>query len=311
MKKDFNMKNIQNLKKNLVLFLIFALCASFCLAQTSSNYLPKIDVDSARKNYAKKITITPMDGVTISDGLIVLEPKKEETSYTISGYFNGQIENRTKNTEIKLKNAFIENNSGKPALYAQSKVILSTVKDTINYVVSDYVVSDGVPASNSSEKVSFGQSPAKSGAVHCKKNLVLGGSGILYVIGGVYHAVKADDVKIKGSGIFYLRGTEKGSCINCHSLAVEKDKSFKAYFLASKNGIKADSTISIASGNFYFYDNGTAMKTDTVDENSDENSDKNRNENHGITIYDGKFVLRGNDALYETDKNEFKSRVKF
>ncbi|MCR5698079.1 MAG: carbohydrate-binding domain-containing protein [Treponemataceae bacterium] len=263
------------------IFLAF-LCASVCFAE---GYGMKIDVDGARKRYQSKVSVSPMDsGVKIEEGKIILQAKNEDFIYTISGYFNGQIINKTKNTEIKLKNAFIENTDGLSAIYGEAKTKVSSVQDSVNYVVSS------------------GKDQSKSGALHCKKNLVLGGSGSLYVVGEVYHAVKADDVKIKGSGTFYFKGTSKGSGINCQSFTVEKDKTFKAYFLNSKNGIKADSTINIASGSFSFQNNETALKTDLTEESPDLP--------HSIILAGGEFFSTGNGTFYETEKGAFKARPK-
>ena len=51
----------------------------------------------------------------------------------------------------------------------------------------------------------------------------------------------------------------------------------------AKNGIKADRTIKIGSGNFHLYNNGTALKTD-----SDEKSPR---QVQAITLSGGKFYL--------------------
>ena len=267
------------MRKNVV-FLAMCLVAGICFSQ---NQRIKIDFAGVKGQYGA-VSVSPMDGgVTMSGNRIVLAPKKEEVTYTISGYFDGQIVNKTKNTVIKLKGAYLENTSGEAALYGEAKTEVSTSKGTVNYIVSP------------------GYSHPKAAAVQCKKNIVFGGSGTLYVV-GPYHGAKGDDVKIKGSGVFYFQGTEKGSGINCRSLVVEKDKNFTAYFLNSKNGIKADNTISIASGTFCFYDNGTAFKTDT--------SQDDPKEKHGILVVGGTIRTHGNKNLYATEKDSFKSRVK-
>ncbi len=229
----------------------------------------------AQKNPPKsssfgKISVSPMDFVSISDSKIEIAPKKEDCVYTISGYFDGQIVIRTKNTVLKMKGAYLENSSGEPAVFCEAKAEISTSKGTQNVI-------------------SCGEGGGKTGALHSKKNLVLGGSGTLFVTGGAQHGVKADDVKIKGSGEFFIQGTKKGSALNCRSLAVEKGKTFKAYFLNSKNGIKADQTISIGSG-----------KTDTKDEDS--------SVPHSIVISGGAVHTKNNGRLYESDS--FKSRPK-
>ena len=230
--------------------------------------IPKISIETegARENFGEKIVITPMDdSVKISRGKITLTPDKENTVYTVSGYFNGQIESNTKNTVIKLQNAWLENTSGKPAIRANAKTEVSSVKDSTNYIISR------------------GRSFLKTAALLSKRGLVLGGSGTLYIKGKICHAVEAEDVKIKGSGFFYLEGTKRGSALTCENLTVENDKSFTAYFLNAKNGIKADRTIKIGSGNFHLYNNGTALKTD-----SDEKSPR---QVQAITLSGGKFYL--------------------
>ena len=203
-------------------------------------------------------------------------PKREKTEYVISGYFNGQIVNKTKNTIIKLNNAYLEASHGEPAIFGEVKTEISSVKGSQNYIIS------------------HGTIVAKTGAIHCKKNLEVGGSGTIYIKGDVYHAIKADDVKLKGSGILYAQGTKKGSAINCHSLIVEKDKTFSAYL------INADNSISIDSGTLHLYDNNIALKTDTVEDTP--------GESHSITLSGGSIYSRGNTTLYETDRNAFSSK---
>ena len=228
------------------------------------------------------MTVYPNDKtVTITKDKIILAPKKEGVEYTISGYFLGQIVNKTKNTCIKFNRAFIENNSGEAAVYGEAKTEISTFANTENYVVSN------------------GKNSAKVAAILCKKNLELGGSGTLFAIGDVYHAVKADDVKIKGSGTFYLQGTKEGSAINCENLLSEKNKTFSAYLINSKNGVKADFTIKIASGNFYLYNNKNGFKTDT-------RKDDPKNP-HGITLSGGTITTEGNEIFYKTDEKAYKA----
>ena len=264
------------MKKN-VLFIPVIFLTAGLFAQKMT-----LDVASAKKSFGTAITIAPMDStVTVTKDKITIAPKKEDVTYTISGYFNGQIVNKTKNTVLKLKDAYLENTSGAAAIYGEAKTEVSTTSGTVNYVVSS------------------GTADAKNAAIQFKKNLVLGGSGTLTVKVDVYHAVKADDVKIKGSGAFYLQGTDKGSGLNCHSLTVEKGKTFSAYFLNSKNAVKADNTILIQSGNFYLYDNETAFKTDTKKEDP-----KNP---HSITLSGGVFHTSGNKNFYETEKKAYKA----
>lgn len=243
-----------------------------------------IDYESKRNLYGDFVII-PMDKtVTVTDSCITIAPKSEDVTYTISGYFNGQIVNKTKNTVLKLKNVFIENNKGEAAIYGFAKTEISTSRGTENYIIST------------------GSSDLKNAAIQCKKNLEMGGSGTAYVVGEVYHGVKGDDVKFKGSGVYYIQGTESGSTVNCHSFIAEKEKSFKLYMLNSKNGIKADNTIMIESGNFYSYNNGTAFKTDTLADNP--------TEKHGIFISNGSIRVHKNEKVFDTEEKFCKVRPK-
>lgn len=262
----------------------FLLVSTFLLAGAAFAQNVKIDAEDAKKSYGEKVTVTPMDKtVSITKNTITLNPAKEESEYTISGYFAGQIINKKKGTVIKLDKAFIENTSGNAAIYGEAKTEISAAKDTVNYIVSS------------------GTSKDKTAALQCKKNLVIGGSGTLYIDGKTYHAVKADDVKIKGSGTFYFEGTDKGSAVNCENFTVEKDKSFKAYFINSKNGVKADNTISISSGDLYFYNNKTALKTDTKKDNPEDAKAK-----YEITLAGGTIHIKSNKKLYSTEEDAYK-----
>ena len=275
------------MKKIFVLLVSLSFVAGMAFAEKEVKV--KIDNEKFRTFYGDRISITPSDStVKITKDKIIIEPKKEGVEYTIFGYFNGQIVNKTKNTVLKLSKVYLENTSGEPVIYGEAKTEISTAKDTKNFIVA---------SGNADPRT---KSKSKPAAIYCKKNLELGGSGNLYVVGNVYHAVKADDVKLKGTGGFYLQGTKKGSCVNCENLIVEKDKRFKAYFVNSKNAVKADYTISIQSGIFYLWNNETAFKTDTKKDDG--------KKNHSITISgDNTMVFTTpNTNLYETDKNAYK-----
>lgn len=240
---------------------------------------PKISIDSehARDSYGEKCTIEPQDdSVKITRGRIILSPEEENATYTISGYFNGQIVSETKNTILRLNNAYLENTTGKPVVSAKAKIEISTEKDSTNYIVMR------------------GRSFSKIGAIQTKRDLVLGGSGTLFVKGGVCHGIDSEDVKLKGSGVFYIEGTKRGSALTCHSFTVENGKTFSAYFLNAKNGIKVDDAITIQSGTFHLYDNDTAFKTDLAKKSSDKS--------HFVSLVGGTFYTHQNGALYETDK---------
>ncbi len=265
------------------------LTAIFLASSAFSEKIPKTTIEATKMRhfYGERISITPNDKtVTITKDKITIAPKDEGVMYTISGYFNGQIVNKTKNTVLKLDRVYLENTKGDPVIYGEAKTEISTSTDTKNYIVAS-----GKPDPRTKSK-------SKPAAIYCKKNLELGGSGSLYVVGDVYHGVKADDVKMKGSGNFYIQGTKNGSAINCENFLVEKDKRFKAYLLNSKNAIKADYTISIQSGMFYIYNNETAFKTDTK-------KDDPKNP-HSVTLSGDTMVFTTPDTeIYETEKNAY------
>ena len=266
--------------KRLILLLVFApLLLAGCVERRAA---PLLAVDAAGARGAYKgipLTITPQDAVTVTRHKITIAPAQENVEYTVSGYFNGQIVVTTKNTTVRLKDAYLENTSGKAALRCEAKTAVSAAKDSTSYIVSS------------------GRSASKNAALQGKRTLVLGGAGTLYVRGNVCHAVEAEDAKIKGTGTFYLQGTRNGSALNCHTLEVEREKTFTAYFLNSKNGIKADRTITVASGTFCLYDNGTALKTDTAKDS--------KKHAHAITLTGGTFRTHANAALYATEADAY------
>ena len=263
-------------KTGLFVLILTQFCFFSCVKEIFS---PRVDFDyiSAKNSYTQPLTISPNDNsVNFSRGLIRIEPSKESQTYTISGYFNGQIYVATKNTIIKLNNVYLENTMGKPAILSKSKFELSSAKDSVNYIIGR------------------GRSFSKTAAVKSKKDFVLGGSGTLYIKGNVRHAILADDMKMKGSHTLYCAGTSHGSAILCNKFTVEPEKTFNAYLLNSKNGINADNSIKIDSGNFYLYDNETALKTET----------SNKKERK-IKLTGGTFHIAGNENLYKTNKKSY------
>lgn len=255
-------------------FSIFLIVILLFSCAQKPDFKISIDTKSDKSSYGEFV-ISPNDGtVTKKGGTIKIAPKNEETTYTISGYYSGQIIVETKNTVLRLENAYLENVAGKSAVVCNEKTEISTAKGSKNYIVSS------------------GRSFVKEGALRGKKGLVIGGSGTLFVKGKP-HGIEAEDVKIKGSGTFYIEGTKKGSAIKCENLETEDGKNFSAYFLNSKNGVKADGSIKIKSGKFYIYDNGTAMKTDTEKDSA--------KEKHEIKLFGGEFHFAGNGAMFATD----------
>lgn len=97
--------------------------------------------------------------------------------------------------------------------------------------------------------------------------------------------IKSKKIVIKGSGNYYFSGTKDGSAINCNSFAVEENKhDFTIYCENSKNGIKADESIEISSGTFYFNNNNKDLKVDAIKE-----EDKKSDKKYGIFITGGKI----------------------
>ena len=259
-------------------FFVFAAFLSFLFFSCAEKSAPpklSVDEDSVRGSYGKEIEISPTDSsVKISRGKITIAPESENSVYAISGYFDGQIVCATKNTVLRLKNVFLENSSGMPVIKAAAKIEISSESGSENFIVTK------------------GRKFSKYGAINCAKGLVLGGSGKLSVKGGC-HGIEAGDVKIKGSGTLVVEGTKKGTALTCESLVVEEGKTFSAYFLNSKNGIRADDSISILSGNFFLYDNETAFKTDRAE--------KSKDKSHFVNLNGGEFHTFRNGILFESD----------
>ncbi len=254
----------------------------FVVSCVDSSFTPKITIDteSAKSSYGNEITISPMnDSVTVTKNEITFAPENEGEVYYISGYFKGQIINKTKNTVLRLNNAYIEYDRGKAAVKCSAKTEISAAPDSVNYIVST------------------GRSFSKNAALQGKRGITLGGSGNLYIVGNVCHGLEGDDIKIKGSGNFYIQGRKTGSAITCNNLEVDTDKSFNCYLLNSKNGIKADGTIKIASGNFFLYNNKTALRTEI--------SKKTSAKARGILLSGGIFHLYGNHKLYKTNDGAY------
>ena len=162
---------------------------------------------------------------------ITFEPAEEKVEYTLSGSFEGQIINKTKNTVFILNGVSLSNTDGLPAVYGELKTEIKAEKETENTISVPGEVSD-----------------SKSGALQCEKALEIGGAGKLTVTCENAHGVKASKVELKGSGTFTFDGGADSSAVNCNEFVVDTDKTFTATFKDSKNGIKADETITIASG---------------------------------------------------------------
>ncbi len=235
-------------------------------------------------------TITAPEGkentITISeDGkTITLAPEEGELKYTITGDFEGQIINKTKGTVIVLNNANLKNTEGKAVIYGELKTEIKFEKDTTNTIT----VTGAADAT-------YGKA-----AFLCEKAIEIGGSGTGTISCENGHGVKGDEIELKGSGN-YVFGPAKDSAINCNDFEVKADKTFTATLKDAKNGIKADNTISIASGTFKFENiKKVALKTDTTADDSE-----GETKEHKITLEGGSFSFNKCGTKYSTEKNGF------
>lgn len=174
------------------------------------------------------------------NSIITLKPKYEGAKFTLSGYFEGQIVSATKNTVIKLGKVYIINKDG-PAITSSKKMEISTESNTLSYVIG-----------------------AGKAAILCDKNLELGGSGTCRITGTEQHGVKGDEVKLKGSGNYDIQGTKEGSAINSKTFITKEDATASLSVANSKNGIKADQSITINSCSIYLLYNDIGLKTDSA-----------------------------------------------
>ena len=206
---------------------------------------------------------------------ITLSPAEEKTEYTFTGNYSGQIINKTKNTVIILKGFNITNTEGKAAVYGEKKTEIKAEKDTENTIIVT------------------GSGDGKAALYIDGKNLEIGGSGKLTISSEKAHAVKADEIELKGSGTFIFDGGNKSSGINCNDFVVEAEKTFNATIKDSKNGIKADNSITIGSGTFIFEDiSETALKTTET---------KGETKQYTITLNGGSFTFTNCNVIYATD----------
>lgn len=218
---------------------------------------------------------------------ITLTPAAEKAEYTISGSFDGQIINKTKNTVLVLNNAALTNKTGVSAIYGELKTEIKAEKDSVNTIT----VTGPEKAPDATKD------PSSEPAVYCEKAIEIGGSGTLTVSCEYGHGVKASKIELKGSGTFNFDGGADSSAANCNEFIVEEGKDFIANFKDSKNGIKADETITIASGTFNFENiTKVALKTDTSKDDPDKE--------HFIKLDGGKFTFTNCKKVYDTDKDE-------
>lgn len=237
----------------------------------------------SRKNIAEgdDLCYTKEDGLITINAATALDPDKD-IEIILEGYFKGQIVNNVKGLIISLKSAFIENENDS-AILCNAKTEISAKKDTDNYVVNS------------------GESSEKIGAITSAKgkNLEFGGSGTCFIIGNICHGVKTDKAEFKGSGKYYVQGTENGSAVNCNNFVIkpadpeEPEKMVSLYMYNAKNGIKADNSINIQNGKLYFYGNKTALKTENAIDGETPAS---------IDISNCEITLTAVEVLQKTDK---------
>lgn len=244
---------------------------------------------SKKDSYGTTYTLTEENDDTstyaVSGKTITLKGNADGSGakYTISGYFDGVIINEIKDNELVLDGAYLTNVND-AVIKCSKKLQVSAKNETVNYIVST------------------GTNENKLGAIHSEKGLEFGGKGTCYVVGSIYHAVKGSNVELKGSGTYYFQGTDKGAGINCNNFEVKAEKEITAYFINSKNGIKADETVNISSGTFYFGNVKTGIKTDLKADDAAEDP-----KSHYVKLIGGTFYYNADDveAFVITDENQY------
>lgn len=272
------------MKRKLTLFALLALILA-CPSCKKDVDDPKPVSDPKDNEPQRTYTIIAEEGyadsITIDDlaKTITLAPDAEKIEYTISGDFEGQIINKQKGTVIVLNNANISNKEGKAAIFGELKTEIKSENDSVN-TITVTGTGDG------------------NAAVSCEKPVEIGGSGSCTISCENAHGVKASKVTLKGSGIYTFDAGEDSSGINCNEFIVEEEKTFTANIKDSKNGIKADETITIASGTFNFENIAkTALKTDTSKDDAEVE--------HFIKIDGGTFNFTNCKKIYDTEDGGF------
>lgn len=209
------------------------------------------------------------------EGNVITLAAEGEPEYILTGTFEGKIIVKAKGTVLKLNGVTLTNKDA-PVIDAELKVEIKAEENTENTITTtgDY---------NKDNKI---------GAINGAKKVEIGGSGKLTVSGSVCHGIKADDMEVKGSGTYTVSGSAKGSAINCNNFTVKADKTFTLNLKNSKNGIKADGSIDIASGTFNLSDLTTGFKTDTYEDDG---------ESHTIKIADTATVTYKNVTTEKTE----------
>ena len=253
-----------------------------CKPESEAEETPAYTI-TAKEGYENTITVDE------AAGTITLAPAEEGIEYTITGDFEGQIINKTKNTVITLDGANLKNTEGKAVIYGEAKIELKFKKGSVNTITVTGQADE-----------TYGKA-----AVLCEKAIEIGGSGACTISCENGHGVKGSKIELKGSGTYTFDGGDDSSGLNCNSFIVENDsegnpRTFTAIFKDSKNGIKADETIEIACGTFEFKDiTGTALKTDKKDKKGAEPAD------HYIHLTGGTFTFTNCPVKYETKDDSF------
>ncbi len=250
------------------------------------DYNVTFDYTTPKRNYSTFSITGESDTATYEEeeGVITLTATVEKSKYTLTGYFNGQIINNTKGAVLNLNGVYLENTDGKPVIVSTKKLEISAKENTENYIIST------------------GTANGKIGTVYCSdvdgksKNLEIGGKGTCYIL-GLYHGIKADEVKAKGSGTYYVTGTSKGSAINCNTFLIEEEKTVTLILGNAKNAIKADESISISSGTLWFENVTTGMKTDTLEDDD--------TKEYFINVANCKIYTKAVGTLQETEADAY------
>ncbi len=267
--------------------LTILMCAALAMTFLACKDGPKTP-EEIPESPAYTITAPEGQGATIKiseDGkTITLEPEAEGIEYTITGDFEGQIINKRKGTVIVLNNANLKNTEGKAVIYGELKTEIECEQNSTNTIT----------VTGEADKT-YGKA-----AVLCEKAIEIGGDGSCTISCENGHGVKGKDVELKGKGN-YVFGPAKDSAINCNDFEVKAERTFTATLKNAKNGIKADNTISIASGTFKFDTiKKTALKTDTSADDSE-----GETKEHKIILEGGDFTFTDCGKKYETEKNCF------
>lgn len=204
---------------------------------------------------------TPItDGHALANGVLTIS---KAGIYTLKGYLKGQVLVTVAGVTVYVNGAFLENDQGKAPIYCNVALTEANEKVEIKAKGINYVAQYGGTYNKNNKDT--------AGAIVSECNVDLGGKGSLYVVGSLKHGVKANKVTIKSEGVRYIQGSADGSAINCDTFVDKAGSNSMLYVINSKNGIKADKSISVTSEgtNINMYDCTVGMKTEkTTKKNS-------------------------------------------